>query len=114
VKPLWQDLSSVLIGLVVTASLAGAAWQWRERQRQDPWLRLLHQAGKRLRTQGLAVPEGSTPRAMARLLQNDARASPQAIDWLLRLEAWRYAQPTQRPASLRQLRQALGVLWLRP
>jgi hypothetical protein len=111
--PDWQDLSTVLIGLIVTASLAGAGWNWWERQRQDPWLRMLQMARQRLRALGMAVPDDSTPRALVALLQSDPRAAPQAIAWLLRLEAWRYARHAGSAADLRSLRRELGPLrWL--
>ncbi|NBW49939.1 MAG: DUF3488 domain-containing protein [Betaproteobacteria bacterium] len=111
--PDWQDLSTVLIGLIVTASLAGAGWNWWERQRQDPWLRLLQAARQRLRALGLPVPEDGTPRALANVLQDDARATPEAIDWLMRLEAWRYAKQKGNAADLRNLRRELNTLrWL--
>jgi protein-glutamine gamma-glutamyltransferase len=111
--PDWQDLSTVLIGLIVTASLAGAGWNWWERQRQDPWLRLLQAARQRLRALGLPVPEDGTPRALANLLQDDARATPEAIAWLMRLEAWRYAKQNGNTADLRILRRELNTLrWL--
>ena len=113
--PDWQDLSTVLIGLIVTASLAGAGWNWWERQRQDPWLRLLHHARKQLREGGVAVPDDATPRALATLLHSTPHATPQGKDWLLRLEAWRYAKSSANQATLRQLRGELRTLrWFTP
>lgn len=35
-SPSWEDLSYVLIGIIVVVSLAGAAWTLWERHRQDP------------------------------------------------------------------------------
>jgi transglutaminase-like putative cysteine protease len=113
-SPSWEDLSYLLIGLVVAASLTGAAWTLWERHRQDPWLRLLHAATLRLRQAGLDLPEHTPPRSMAGLLQQLAGTPAdqrQAIgDWLLRLEAWRYAPHgdarAQRLATLqREFRQ---------
>jgi len=113
--PDWQDLSTVLIVLIVTASLAGAGWNWWERQRQDPWLRLLHHARKQLREGGMAVPDDATPRALATLLHSAPHATPQGKDWLLRLEAWRYAKSGTHQATLRQLRGELRTLhWFTP
>lgn len=113
--PDWQDLSTVLIGLIVTASLAGAGWNWWERQRQDPWLRLLHHARKQLREGGVAVHDDATPRALATLLHSAPHATPQGTDWLLRLEAWRYAKSGANQATLRQLRGELRTLrWFTP
>jgi len=108
--PDWQDLSTVLIGLIVSVSLAGAGWNWWDRQRQDPWLYLLHRARKKLRHHGLEVPEDATPRALAALLHTAPHATPQATEWLLRLEAWRYAKPVSSRQGLRQLRRELQSL----
>lgn len=94
-SPSWEDLTYLLIALVVAASLVGAAWTLWERHRQDPWLRLLHRATARLRRAGLALPDSAPPRQIAALLEDRAdNAGPDlsAIGhWLLRMEAWRYA-----------------------
>nr|WP_315488863.1 DUF3488 and transglutaminase-like domain-containing protein [uncultured Rhodoferax sp.] len=105
-SPSWEDLTYVLIALVVSASAGGAIWTLWERRRQDPWLRLLREAVLRLRKAGLAIPDTAPPRQIATLLQShtagDSPASPDLTSiaqWLLRLEAWRYA----RHASAQQL-----------
>ena len=94
-SPSWEDLTYVLIALVVSASALGALWTLWERHRQDPWLRLLHGAAARLRKAGFAVPDSAPPRQMAMLLQDPAVAHNPDLatiaQWLLRLEAWRYA-----------------------
>jgi transglutaminase-like putative cysteine protease len=108
-SPSWEDLSYVLIGIVVLTSLVGAAWTLWERHRQDPWLRLLHRVRKKLQQSGLQLPEHTPPRQMAASLQ----ARPDAADptivalcqWLLRLEAWRYAPRAGRAHTV-----ALGTL----
>jgi protein-glutamine gamma-glutamyltransferase len=95
-SPSWEDLSYVLLGLVVLASLVGALWTLWERSRRDPWLRLLHRASKRARAAGVAVAPNSPPRRVAQLLQDQfGAADPRARaigDWLLRLEQLRYAR----------------------
>ena len=121
--PGWEDLSTVLIGIIVAVSLGGAAWAQWERMRQDPWLRLLHVAGRKLQKAGLDAPGNAPPRqlalalqALARQPQGDAQVPPgvsiqaeleRIREWLLRLEAWRYAPPT--PGAGRG-RQTLGTL----
>ena len=94
-SPSWEDLSYLLIGLVVAASLVGAAWTLWERHRQDPWLRLLHGAALRLRRAGLELSDNTPPRQMASLLRQHSAGQPAQLqpigDWLLRMEAWRYA-----------------------
>lgn len=100
-EPSWQDLIYVLCAIVVAASLGGAAWSAWERHHQDPWLRLLQKAVAKLHTAGLRFSPASTPRQIARQLLSAApAASPRAQppqqawhDWLIRLEALRYAQP---------------------
>ena len=117
-SPGWEDLGLVLIGLIVGLSLLGAAWAQWVRARQDPWLRLLQQAQAKLQHAGVLLAADTPPRRMAQALQS--RAPPgmpelQPIhDWLLRLEAWRYAastsRPTQRRAALGTLRREFGRL----
>jgi len=91
--PSMQDLIIVLLVLMVVASLAGAGWTLWERSRHDPWLRLLGQARARLKQAGIDVPETTPPRQMAMRLSERFGANAQAAhDWLLRLEAQRYAK----------------------
>lgn len=105
-SPSWEDLTYVLIALVVSASLVGAVWTLWERHRQDPWLRLLHDATARLRKAGLQLPDTAPPRQVAALLQAHAGAAnadlATIVQWLLRLETWRYAHPA-RHAHAQQL-----------
>jgi transglutaminase-like putative cysteine protease len=108
-SPSWEDLGYVLAGLLVFVSLCGALWTLWERSRHDPWLRLLEKAQRRLRAAGLelattAPPRQTAERALARFGQ---QPGAQAIaDWLLRLEALRYApthsQPRLALATLQQ------------
>ena len=104
--PSLEDLAYVLLYLLVAASLAGAGWTLWERSQHDPWLRLLGRARARLAKAGLPLPETAPPRQMAQAA--DARFGPaaQAVrDWLLKLEAQRYAPATSdRSASLAALR----------
>jgi transglutaminase-like putative cysteine protease len=101
--PSLEDLAYVLLYLLVGASLAGAAWTLWERSQHDPWLRLLGQARARLAKAGLQLSDTAPPRQMA--AQAEARFGPaaQAVrEWLLKLEAQRYAPAS--PASLAALR----------
>lgn len=102
--PSWSDLAYLLIGLVVLASSLGAIWTLWERYHIDPWLRLLHKAQQRLRACGMALGESSPPRQMAELARQRFGAQGQALaDWLLRLEAQRYApKPARDLAALRR------------
>lgn len=55
-SPGWEDLLYILWSIVVVASLASAAWSAWERQRQDPWLRLLVRARKAFAHAKLQLP----------------------------------------------------------
>ncbi|MBC7618420.1 MAG: DUF3488 domain-containing protein, partial [Candidatus Saccharibacteria bacterium] len=89
----------------------GAVWTLWDRHQQDPWLRLLHQAQKRLTRAGIAVPANAPPRQMLALLgQGEASTHPTLAAWLLRLEAWRYAPPNTAPDTLRQLQRSFRQL----
>jgi len=103
--PSMQDLITVLLGLVIAASVGGALWTLWERSQHDPWLRLLAKARTRLREAGIETAESMPPRAMAALLAQrfGADAPTQAArDWLLRMEMQRYARAT--PQALSALR----------
>lgn len=104
--PSWTDLSTVLLGLVVAVSLVGAAWAQWERMRQDPWLRLLHGASRKLQRAGLKVALDTPPRTLAMALGSSAEQQ-HLRDWLLRLEAWRYAPSG---TSAQNKRSGLGTL----
>ena len=109
-SPSWEHLSYVLIGIIVAVSLAGAAWAQWDRMRQDPWLRLLHAAQAHLRRAGLAVEASMPPRALAQALRTSAGGGPElepVCEWLLRMEAVRYAASG---GSALARRTALGTL----
>ncbi|RYF82782.1 MAG: DUF3488 domain-containing protein [Comamonadaceae bacterium] len=93
-SPSLADLAWVLLVLLISASLAGAGWTLWERRRTDPWLRLLGQARARLKALGVDVPAHAAPRQMAQLLalHPDTARHAALRDWLLRLEAQRYAR----------------------
>lgn len=95
-SPSWEDLSYVLIAIIVVVSLAGAGWTLWERQQQDPWLRMLHQAQRKLQQSGLQLSAQAPPRQMAEQLLQAPHAGPAhrtVAEWLLQLEAHRYAAP---------------------
>ncbi len=91
-SPSWEDLSYVLIALVVFVSLCGAAWTLWDRRQHDPWLRLLSRARRRLHEAGLALPAAAPPRQIASLVTNRFGSDGRTLaDWLLKLEMQRYA-----------------------
>ena len=104
-SPSWEDLSYVLIGIIVAVSLLGAAWTLYSRSQHDPWLRLLHTARKHLAKAGMDSDDATAPRALAqRARQRWGNAAQGLHDWLLQLEALRYAPSSQRRATLATLR----------
>jgi hypothetical protein len=46
-SPSWEDLSYVLLAIVVLVALLGAAWAYWDRVEHDPWLRLLGRTRRR-------------------------------------------------------------------
>ena len=102
-SPSWEDLSYVLIGIVVLVALGAAAWTLWERTQHDPWLRLLGRVRKRLDAAGLAAAPASGPRQLATLVtQRFGDAGKALADWLLRLEAQRYARDPRASLSALQ------------
>ena len=110
-SPSWQDLSYLLIGMVVFASLLGAVWTLWEQTQRDPWLRLLDKARKRLAAAGIQSTAAATPRQLAGLLP--AQGSPEGralYEWLLQLEALRYASAANPKPALKQLQSQFKTL----
>ncbi|MCG2593824.1 DUF3488 and transglutaminase-like domain-containing protein [Ramlibacter sp. XY19] len=108
-SPSWEDLSYLLLGIIVTLALGGAAWNWWDRMQHDPWLRLLARARKKLHGAGLEVSATAPPRQIANLVTT--RFGPDArglADWLLKLEAQRYARAPA--ATLQALRREFHQL----
>ena len=108
-SPAWEDLAYVLIALIVAASVCGAAWTLWERSRQDPWLRLLRRANRRLQGWGLTPPASSAPRHLASLVAShlgpDDPRGRAICNWLLELERVRYAPVQGRKEDHLQLLQ---------
>ena len=119
-SPSWQDLSTVLIGIMVAVSLVGAAWGLWERTQHDPWLRLLGKARKRLAQAGLTSSitssAATSPRQLAALLASRPDGQHEALHcWLMQLEAQRYAKSSSNSSndsqhSLKQLKQQFNAL----
>ena len=115
-SPSWEDLSYVLIGIVVFVSAVGAAWTLWEQTQHDPWLRLLGKARKRLAKAGIQSSATSTPRQLAGLLPAQSDPASQALhNWLLQLEALRYADAPRtgeaHPAFKQLQRQFKTLSW---
>ena len=115
-SPSWEDLGLLLAAALVLTGLGGVAWTRWERQRHDPWLRLLERARRSLQRAGLTLGAAATPREMARRLaqmrdpQDNRVRAIQA--WLQRFEQLRYAPRNGRSAAadLARLRRELKQL----
>ncbi len=119
--PSWEDLARLLLGILVAASLLGAAWTLWERTQHDPWLRLLARVRRKLAAAGVPVPAQAPPRELARLsAQHLPPGAPtEALQqWLLKLEQQRYSRDASAPGARRQLaalrRQFNHLAWPRP
>ena len=108
-SPSWEDLSYVLLALLIFVALCGAAWTLWERSQHDPWLRLLSRVHKRLELAGVPVPKAAGPRQMATAVTTRfGQGAAGLADWLLKLESQRYARA---PAvSLRALQREFKQL----
>ena len=103
-SPSWADLSYVLLGVIVLASLLGAAWTLWDRVQHDPWLRLLARARRQLAKAGVVSTPATSPRQLADLLrakyadQGGEKTRP-INDWLMQLESQRYAGTSTSQSS---------------
>ena len=64
-RPAGSNCSHLLLGLIVTVALCGAAWTLWARRQHDPWLRLLERTRHRLREAGVDLPATAPPREIA-------------------------------------------------
>ena len=103
-SPSWEDLGLLMAMVLVGLSLAAAVWTLWDKHQKDPWLRLLTDVTQRLQKAGFDIPHNATPRQLAALLQTQARDGNDAVQWLLRLEASRYANApsAQQVSTLRR------------
>ncbi len=110
-SPSWEDLSYVLLGIIVLVSLAGASWAWWERVQHDPWLRLLAGARKRLARAGIASNAATPPRQLAlQVLRKRGKQGQALHDWLMQLETQRYSPASGNLAQLKKQYHQLGPI----
>lgn len=102
-SPDWVDLAYVLIGLLCTGSLAGAAWALWDRHRQDPWQRLQRRVADALQRLGVAVAAHDPPRTRAGRVRQALGARGVALaEQLEALDRARYAAAARGPVPLRR------------
>ncbi|MBL8342995.1 MAG: DUF3488 domain-containing transglutaminase family protein [Rubrivivax sp.] len=91
--PSWQDLATLLVGTLCALTLAGAAWAWYDRHRQDPWMRLTRQVQQRLAALGVAVQPHEPPRTRAQRVRERLGTAGEAVAAQLEaLDRLRYAE----------------------
>ena len=91
--PSWEDLALLLIGVLSTLALAGAAWAWFDRRRVDPWVHQLDRMKRSLRQLGIAAELQDTPRSLgARIRQRTGAAGETLSAMLETLELQRYGR----------------------
>lgn len=90
-SPSWEDLALLLIGALSALAVAGAAWAWWDRHRQDPWTRFNTRLRHALARRGIDAPAHASLVELARRVRaldgGDALA-----DWLIALDARRYGR----------------------
>jgi len=121
--PNWQTLVQLLATGMAGMALVSALWIRWSQARTDPWLRLLTAAHKRLQKGGwvaAATPPATLPPpgALVEALKRHVATTPGnardalhiagIIDWLQRLERWRYAAPAQGRLGQRAALAKLG------
>ena len=98
-SPSWQDLATLLISSLCAGALAGAAWAWWDRRRQDPWQKLQRRVAARLAALGVPVLPHHAPRERAvrvrASLGSAGNALAQALD---ALDRRRYGEPGHTPS----------------
>jgi hypothetical protein len=113
-SPQWQDLALLLAGLLASSGLAGAAWAWWDRRRQDPWQRLLARVRAALLRLAVPVHPHDPPRTLSRSTRAALGPASAHVAGLLEdLDRLHYGpQAVQRPPSRwwRSFAQACGHL----
>lgn len=103
-SPSWQDLGLVLIGVLTSLSLAGAAWAWWDQRRSDPWLRAYGRVRQAAHGHGIEAGPGLPPRSLAALLERELGAEAVGAARALRaLDLLRYARPDGATPSARTI-----------
>jgi transglutaminase-like putative cysteine protease len=98
--PNWQDLTTLLVGLLGGVALVGACWAWWDRHRQDPWQRLHRRVQERLARLGVAVRAHEPPRTRAQRVREHLGAAGEALATQLEaLDRLRYADGAKRPGG---------------
>ncbi len=96
-SPSWEDLATLLIGLLSAFAFAGAAWAWFDRHRIDPWVRQLDRMKRLLRSLGMAAAPHEAPRALAARVRERMGAAGEPLAAAFdTLEAQRYSRASSK------------------
>jgi len=96
-SPSWEDLAMLLIGVLSSLALAGAAWAWFDRHRVDPWVRQLDRMKRALRSLGIAAEPHEPPRTLATRVRGQLGDAGEPLARELdALEAQRYSRASAR------------------
>jgi transglutaminase-like putative cysteine protease len=99
-SPDWTDLAKLLVLLLSLGALAGAAWAWWDRRRQDPWQRLARRIRRRLAALDVEVEPSQGPRTMAAQVRRRLGAGGEALAQQLdALDALRYGRAARARPS---------------
>lgn len=106
--PSWRDLVQLLDAALLILLLLGVGiYVWRGSSKQDPWLALLEAIKEKAQAQSAALPPNATPREIALAWP---RRTPQITQWLMDIEAARYAPKNRQNQSLATLQRQLKHL----
>jgi transglutaminase-like putative cysteine protease len=88
----WEDVTYILIAVLCSLALAGAAWAWWDQRRVDPWLRAYRRTLDVLAERGVPAGPHTPPRTLAhQALARHGDAARPLADALVALERARYA-----------------------
>ncbi|THT98656.1 DUF3488 domain-containing protein [Lampropedia puyangensis] len=92
----WAHVALITVALVVATSAAYMVWPYLRRRNRDPWSLLLRDTHSRLAQLGLHIPVQTPPRRMAQAAEGffGPQAATDVSQWLLAMDAQRYARQT--------------------
>jgi hypothetical protein len=103
--PTFEDVGMALGVAIGALALAGAAWAWWDRRREEPWQRLLAGMRKALRRVGVDAAPHESPAQLGRRVRQHLGPGGEALAGLLdELEQRRYGRGADTTPSREWLR----------